>query len=96
MLAVHNSQSRAKDFCDGGRKGRSRCAKDVCSRFVLAAVAAALLTWTAVGEVRIGFGLAFDLPTVNGPERSVSRVSVAKAKPKVPAHASMTRCRCHV
>jgi hypothetical protein len=43
-------------------------------------------------EIRIGFSLATGLPTVNGPERSVSRASVAAAKRKDPAQAAMTPC----
>src|SRR5215207_292721 len=39
--------------------------------------------------------LATALPTVNGPERSVSRESVAAAKRKATAQASMTRCWRH-
>jgi hypothetical protein len=54
--------------------------------------AAAANRMEAVG-VRIGISLAFALPTVNGPERSVSRESVAAAKRKATAQASMTRCR---
>jgi hypothetical protein len=43
-------------------------------------------------DVRIGISLASALPTVNGPERSVSRESVAAAKRKGTAHASITPC----
>jgi hypothetical protein len=43
-------------------------------------------------DVRIGISLASALPTVNGPERSVSRESVAAAKRQATAHASITPC----
>jgi hypothetical protein len=47
------------------------------------------------GAVEVGFGIfliANALPTVNGPERSVSRESEAAAKRTDTAEASMTRC----
>ena len=43
-------------------------------------------------ELTNGSDLIAALPTVNGPERSVSRESVAAAKRKATAHASKTRC----
>ena len=82
MPVVLNAKSRAEGFCDGGRRGRGRRAK-------LPAVA---VTWTGIVDVRISISLAAALPTVNGPERSVSRESVAAAKRKDTAQASITRC----
>ena len=96
MPEVHNSKSRAKDFCDGGRRGRGRRAKPACSRFVLAALVAGSIWWAEVVELEVGFSLAFALPTVNGPERSVARASVAAAKRKDAAQASITPCWRHV
>jgi hypothetical protein len=92
MPVVHNGKSRAEGFCDGGRRGRRRRTKFSCSWFVLGAFVAAAATWAGIVDVRIGFRLAPALPTVNGPERSVSRESVAAAKRKATAEASMTRC----
>jgi hypothetical protein len=93
MPAVRNAKSRAKDFCDGGRRGRGRRAKGwPCSCFVLAALVAAAAMWMGTVDVQIGICLANALPTVNGPERSVSRESGAAAKRKDTAHASMTPC----
>ena len=43
-------------------------------------------------DVRVGISLATALPTVNGPERSVSRESVAAAKRKATAQASIKTC----
>jgi hypothetical protein len=43
-------------------------------------------------ELQIGFSLAIGLPTVNGPERSVARASVAAAKRTDTAQASITPC----
>ena len=62
----------------------------------LGAVAATAATWMGIVDVRIGIRLATALPTVNGPERSVSRESVAAAKRKATAQASITRCWRHV
>jgi hypothetical protein len=93
MPVVRNGKSRAKGFCNGGRRGRGRRARlSLCSWFVLSGLAAAGMTWTPIVDVRIGICLATALPTVNGPERSVSRESVAAAKRKATAQASMTRC----
>jgi hypothetical protein len=92
MPAVHNNQSRATDFCNGGRRGRDRRAKlQACSWFVLA-TAGVISTWAGTVRLDIGICLANALPTVNGPERSVSRDSVAAAKRKDTAQASSTRC----
>jgi hypothetical protein len=55
-------------------------------------MAGAYLTGTV--EVRFGILLANALPTMNGPERSVSRESEAYAKRRDTAEASMTRCWC--
>ena len=49
-------------------------------------------TWIGIVDVRTAISLASALPTVNGPERSVSRESVAAAKRKATAHASITPC----
>jgi hypothetical protein len=46
--------------------------------------------WIGIVDVRVKISLASALPTVNGPERSVSRESVAAAKRKATAHASIT------
>jgi hypothetical protein len=93
MPVVRNGKSRAMDFCDGGRRGRGRHAKSTaCSRFVLAGLSAALATWIGIVDVRVKISLVSALPTVNGPERSVSRESVAAAKRKATAHASITPC----
>jgi len=93
MPVVRNTESRAKDFGDGGRRGRGRCAKlHACSWFVLSGLAAVAATWMGIVDVRVGISLASALPTVNGPERSVSRESVAAAKRKATAHASITPC----
>jgi hypothetical protein len=98
MPAVRNGKSQAKDFCDGVRKGRGRRAKRVCSLFVPFAVAfAAAGTYLAdTVEDKVGdqFSVANSLPTVNSPERSVSRESEAAAKRMDTAEASMTRCWC--
>jgi hypothetical protein len=97
MPVVRNVKSRAKDFYDGGRRGRGRRAKFVCSCFVLAANLWLGASWADVGEVRFGvILLATALPTVNGPEHSVSRDSEAAAKRTDPALASITRCWRHV
>jgi hypothetical protein len=93
MPVVRNAKSRAEGFCDGGRRGWGRRAKlHLCSWFVLAGLVAAGAAWMGAVDARINFSLAAALPTVNGPERSVSRESVAAAKRKATAHASMTRC----
>jgi hypothetical protein len=94
MPAVHNEKSRAKDFYAGRPKGRRRRAKSACSWFVLAALTMAGAYLTGTVEVRVGVLLANALPTVNGPERSVSRESEAYAKRRDTAEASMTRCWC--
>jgi hypothetical protein len=59
---------------------------------VLAGLSAALAMWTGIVDVRGKISLASALTTVNGPERSVSRESVAAAKRKATAHASITPC----
>jgi hypothetical protein len=93
MPAVHNAESRATDFCNGGRRGRGRRAKLlICSWFVLALLARPASTWTGAIDLEFSVGLANALPTVNGPERSVSRESVAAAKRTDTAQASSTRC----
>lgn len=92
MPVVRNYKSRAKDFYDGGRRGRRRRAKSACSRFVLIATLALGMVWTGAVELQIGFSLAIGLPTVNGPERSVARASVAAAKRTDTAQASITPC----
>jgi hypothetical protein len=93
MPVVRNEKSRAEDFCDGGWRGRGRHAKfRLCSCFVLCGLAAAVATWAGTVDVRISISLATALPTVNGPERSVSRESGAAAKRKATAHASITPC----
>ena len=95
MPVVHNDKSQADDFCDGGPKGRGRRARRVCSWFVLLALAAGGIYTGGTVEIGVGgFSLAYSLPTVNGPERSVSRESEAAAKRKDTAEASMTRCWC--
>ena len=90
MPAVQNAKSRAKGFYHGGRRGRGRRAKGVCSRFVLAALGLIGLSCADAGGVRDKVILATALPTVNGPERSVSRASEAAAKRKDTAAASIT------
>jgi len=93
MPVVRNAKSRAEGFCDGGRRGRSRRAKlHLCSWSALISLAAAAATWTGIVDGRVNICVATALPTVNGPERSVSRESVAAAKRKATAQASMTRC----
>jgi hypothetical protein len=93
MPVVHNAESRAEGFCDGGRAGRRRRSKlHVRSWFVLGGFVVALTAWMENVDVRIGIRLATALPTVNGPERSVLRESVAAAKRKATAQASITRC----
>jgi len=74
----------------GGRRGRRR--RTNRSWFVLTALAAVAATWMGIVDVRVGISLATALPTVNGPELSVSRESVAAAKRKATAQASMTPC----
>jgi hypothetical protein len=93
MPVVRNPKSRAKDFCDGGRRGRGRRAKiSTCSRFVLRCLLGVAVLWMGIGDVRTAISLASDLPTVNGPQRSVSRESVAAAKRKDTAQASIRTC----
>ena len=93
MPVVRNTKSRAKDFSDGGRRGRGRRAKlGMCSRFVLRCLLGIAVTWMGIVDVRTAISLGSALPTVNGPERSVSRESVAAAKRKDTAQASITTC----
>ena len=80
MPVVHNTKSRARDFCYGARKGRARRAKTECSLFVLA------LAMTVGTAVRVGV----DLQTVICQEPRVSRESVARTKLQHPADASLT------
>ena len=94
MPEVHNAKSRAEDFQNGGRRGRVRRAKLVCSRYVLLAATAIGLIGAGAVELRVRISLAPDLPTVNGPELSVSRASEAAAKRKDTAQASSTPCWC--
>jgi hypothetical protein len=91
MPAVRaNSKSQAKDFYHGGPRGRGRRAKGTCSRFVLAVIMAVGVTWAKAGMLSLQVKLAGALPTVNGPERSVSRASEAAAKLPDTASASIT------
>ena len=92
MPEVRNDQSRAKDFQNGGWRGRVRRANRACSRFVLAAAIAVGLIGTGAVELTVRISLAPDLPTGNGPELSVSRASEAAAKRKDTAQASSTPC----
>ena len=95
MPVVRNDKSQAKDFYDGEPKGRSWRAKRVCSLFVLVALVASGTYVAGAVEVRVGiFIVANSLPTLNSPERSVSRESEAAAKRKDTAEASLTRCWC--
>jgi len=96
MPVVRNVKGRAKGFCDGGQRGRGRRAKIVCSWFVLSALLAGGISRADFVELDVGFSLAFALPTVNGPERSVARESVSAAKRKDAAQASITPCWRHV
>jgi hypothetical protein len=78
---------------DGGRRGRGRRAKVcACSRFVLHCLLGIAAAWMGIGDVRTVISIASALPTVNGPQRSVSRESVAAAKRKDTAQASITTC----
>jgi hypothetical protein len=90
MSVVHNTKRRTNDICDGAPKGRVRCVDTVCSRFVLALVVGAI--WA--GSIVQGFPLrsfgAVDPWEVICHEPSVSRASVADAKLKDPADASLT------
>jgi len=92
MPELHNDKSRAKGFYNGGRRGRGRRAKHACSLFVLAAVIAIGLIGAGAVEFGTRIFVASDLPTVNGPELSVSRASEAAAKRKDTAQASSTPC----
>jgi hypothetical protein len=93
MPVVRNDVGQAKGFCAGGSTGRGWRAKRACSWFVLIALAAVGAYVTGTVEVRFGnFVVAGALPTVNSPERSVSRESEAAAKLTDTAEASMTRC----
>ena len=93
MPVVRNTKSRAKDFCDGGRRGRGRRAKlGIRSRSVLSCLFGIAVTWMGIVDARNAICLASALPTVNGPERSVSRESVAAAKRKATAQASIKTC----
>jgi hypothetical protein len=92
MPEVRNSQSRARDFCEGGAHGRSRRATIVCSLFVLSSLFAAVTYETRSVEVQFGVTLVANaFSTVNGPERSVSRECEATAKRTDTAEASLTR-----
>ena len=83
-------------FVTEAEEGGGRRAKSVCSLFVLAALVGAGAWWADAVEAKVGISLAFALPTVNGPERSVVRASVPAAKCKDAAQASMTPCWRHV
>jgi hypothetical protein len=90
MSVVHNTKRRANDICDGAPKGRGRCAGITRSRFVLALVAWTICTGTpSIGFPRPPVG-AVDPAKVICHEPSVSRASVADAKLKDPADASLT------
>jgi hypothetical protein len=59
---------------------------------VLACLFGIAATWMDIVGSRNAISLAHALPTVNGPELSVSRESVAAAKRKAKAQASITTC----
>jgi hypothetical protein len=80
MPVVHNTQSRARDFCYGARKGRARRANGGCSLFVLA------LAMAVGATAKVGV----DLQTVICQQPSGSRESVARTKLQQPADASLT------
>jgi hypothetical protein len=90
MPAVQNAKSRAMGFYNGGRRGRGRRAKGVCSWIVLAVFGLMGLSSADTGGIKVKVFLAAALPTVNGPERSVSRASEAAAKRQDTAAASIT------
>jgi hypothetical protein len=95
MPVVCNEVSQATDFYAGGSRGRGRRARSARSLFVLIALAALGTYLTGTVEVRLGdIPFAIAIPTVNGPERSVSRESEAAAKRTDTAEASITRCWC--
>jgi hypothetical protein len=90
MSVVHNTKRRANDICDGASKGRVRRADNARSRFVLAFAAGAIwagITLTDFPRSSVG---AVDPAKVICHEPSVSRASVADAKLKDPADASLT------
>jgi hypothetical protein len=90
MSVVHNTKRRTNDICDGAPKGRVRCVDILCSRFVLTlAVGAVWAGATLLSFPRCSLG-AVDPPKVICHEPSVSRASVADAKLKDPADASLT------
>jgi len=95
MPEVRKPKSQAKDFCDGGRKGRVRRAKSGPSRFVLIALVA-LGTYLAgiVGFPVGDFLVANSLPTVKSPAQRLSSESKAAATRRDTAKASMTPCWC--
>ncbi len=77
----------------GGRRGRGRRAKSSArSLFVLFGLSAVMAAWMGAVDEQTAISLASALPTVNGPERSVSRESVPAAKRKATARASITTC----
>jgi hypothetical protein len=90
MPEVHNFKSQAKDFYGRGRAERGRRAKTARSLFVLIALWASGTYVSGAVDVRLGRS-AEALPTVKGPERSVSRASEASAKRRDRAEASKTQ-----
>jgi hypothetical protein len=85
MPRVRKPKSRAKYYSDRAAENRGRYSNTICSRFVLAFVAATILATSAV-TVR------FDLTTVICQEPSVSRECGTPAKLQHPADASSSIC----
>jgi len=77
-----------REVGEGGRRAKF----SACSLFVLCGASAALTMWIGIVDVRVTVSLASALPTVNGPEWSLSRKSVAAAKRKATAKASIMTC----
>jgi hypothetical protein len=83
---------RRFEAVDGGRQGRGRRARIGPVHELFCCLLGVAVAWMEIGYVRSAISLAFVLPTVNGPQRSVSRESVAAAKRKDTALASITTC----
>jgi hypothetical protein len=84
------TQPRKRNRDDGAPKGWGRCVDTVSSWFVLSLFAGVCLANTLIIEVGRNLSYAIDQTTVICHEPSVSRASVAAAKLKDPADASLT------
>ncbi|GLH78888.1 hypothetical protein SSBR45G_37970 [Bradyrhizobium sp. SSBR45G] len=90
MSVVHNTKRRTNDICDGAPKGRGRRADKARSRYVLTIAAWVVWAGIVVGGLLSWSTSAVDLSSVICHEPRVSRASVADAKLKEPADASLT------